>query len=47
MNEEGAVGPIPVERRKELWARIPGFADLPAEALLTAKYLKKKSPHTL
>ena len=33
MNEAGEAGVIPSERRKELLARIPGFADLPAELL--------------
>ena len=33
MNEEGEAGVIPSERRRELLARIPGFADLPAELL--------------
>ena len=33
MNEEGEVGAIPAERRKELLARIPGFADLPSALL--------------
>ena len=33
MNEAGEAGVIPPERRQELLARIPGFADLPAELL--------------
>ena len=89
MNDDGAAGLIPIERRQALLARIPGFAGVSAgqlaelaaslreetfflervivtegesgdrlyliesdraevttaEALLTAKYLKKKNPH--
>ena len=33
MNEAGAAGPIPAERRKALLARAPGFVGLPAKFL--------------
>ena len=45
MNEESGVGVIPLERRKELLARVPGLAGLPAELLgeLAASLLEEQS----